>query len=277
MPVRHALCGRRSRALGRVLTWHCETGGQPPITGAPMASVHANRGAKRAREARAALGLDPAAPLACLLTVIEQRAGHPVVVAPMPGELAGACFRQNGGAVLWVNGSSTQSRPRQRFTLAHELGHAWCGHDGALDIDTFTTVGRTTGNPYEIQANTFAAEFLVPRAGLEDVVQGAPTLEETVTIATHYGVSPIMVVYRFKQLGLASERRIEQLEDEVGEGLHRGMTEHLGLRPLADRLGSLHHLPYLSPALEGTELAAAVRREPGVRPEVAEGVRRLLS
>ena len=34
-----------------------------------------NRGAKRAREARAALGLDPAAPLECLLSTVEQRAG----------------------------------------------------------------------------------------------------------------------------------------------------------------------------------------------------------
>src|SRR5215218_856798 len=66
---------------------------------ASMAGVDVNRGAKRAREARAALGLDPAAPLACLLSVVEEDARLPVVVCAMPDGVAGACFRTDTGAV----------------------------------------------------------------------------------------------------------------------------------------------------------------------------------
>ncbi len=124
-----------------------------------MAGVDSNRGAKRAREARAALGLDPAAPLADILDVVE--AQKPVIVAAMPDGVAGACF---AGQILWVNGN--QYAPRQRFTLAHEFGHAWIGHDGRLEPDTVETLNGRTSNPYEIQANAFAAEFLVPKAGL---------------------------------------------------------------------------------------------------------------
>jgi Zn-dependent peptidase ImmA (M78 family) len=241
-----------------------------------MASIDANRGAKRAREARAALGLDPAAPLHCVLGVVEERAGVPVVVSALPGEIAGACFDDGGGAVLWVDGSRSQSPPRRRFTLAHELGHAWCGHDGSVEVDTFATLSGRTSSPFEVQANAFAAEFLVPRAGLNEVVTREPTLEDTVVIASSFGVSAIMVVYRFKQLGLASERRIEQLEAEIEEKLHLAVSEDLDLPPRRDRLATIEHLPYLSPALEGSALAAALRGDGPASAGLAGAVARLL-
>ena len=123
-----------------------------------MAGLDSNRGAKRAREARQALGLDVTAPLEDLLDVVE--AQKPVIVAALPEDVAGACV---GGELLWVNGN--QYAPRQRFTLAHEFGHAWIGHDGRLEPDTVETLSGRTTNPYEVQANAFAAEFLVPKAG----------------------------------------------------------------------------------------------------------------
>jgi len=242
-----------------------------------MASRDGNRGAKRAREARAALGLDPAAPLHCLLSVVEERAGHPVVVTAMPGDVAGACFSDGGRAVLWVNGSRSQSIPRQRFTLAHELGHAWCGHDGSVEVDTFATLSGRTSSPLEVQANAFAAEFLVPRAGLDEVVTRAPTLEDTVVVATHFGVSAIMVLYRFKQLALVTEERAGQLEAEIEEGLHLKLTAELDLRPRRDRLARIEHLPYLSPALDGTALAAALRGDGPAGAALAGAIERLLA
>jgi Zn-dependent peptidase ImmA (M78 family) len=241
-----------------------------------MAGLDSNRGAKRAREARAALGLDAAAPLACLLTVVERDAGLPVVVAMLPGELAGACYRgEEGGAVLWVNAG--QVRVRQRFTLAHELGHAWCRHDGRLEVDTVATLSGRTSSPYEIQANAFAAEFLLPRAGMEQLIDGEPRLDEVVIIAAHFGVSAIVVVFRIKELRLASVSRVAQLESEVAEGLHEPTVARLGLAPFDDRLAGLRHLPYLSPALHGTHLDAALRGDAPVDRRVAGAIDRLLT
>jgi Zn-dependent peptidase ImmA (M78 family) len=240
-----------------------------------MASIDVNRGAKRAREARAALALDPVAPLPCVLSVVEGIGGMAVIVTGMPDDVAGACSRRPGGALLWVNGG--QFKPRQRFTLAHELGHAWCEHDGRLDVDTLATIGGGTTDPLEIQANAFAAEFLVPRAGMEDVIDGEPTLEEVVIISAHYGVSAPMVVYRLKQLRLASDRRIAKLEREVEDGLHSQLFWHLRMKPLQDRLGAIRHLPYLSPALDGTHLAAALRGEAPADAQLARAIERLLA
>jgi Zn-dependent peptidase ImmA (M78 family) len=237
-----------------------------------VAGIDTNRGAKRARESRAALGLDPAAPLACVLEVAE-RVGS-VVVAALPDGVAGACYRDGEAAVLWVNGE--QAARRQRFTLAHELGHAWCRHEGRLEPDTFETLSGRTSDPFEVQANAFAAEFLVPRAGMQARVEGEPTLDDVVRIAADYGVSAIVVVYRLKLLKLASDAQIVRLAREVEEGMHHALFDFLGLTPLDDRLARIGRLPYLSPALDRTLLGAALRGEAAVGRELSSAIATLM-
>lgn len=240
-----------------------------------MAGPDSNRGRQRAVEARQALGLDADAPLACLLGVVEDRVELPVVVTDrLPGHVAGACFRENGAAVLWVNGA--HARPRQRFTLAHELGHAWCRHEGALEVDTFATLSGRTTNPHEIQANAFAAEFLVPQRGLERVIAGEPTLEQVVIIAARYGVSAIVVVYRISELRLTAAQRVEKLGGEIAEGLHEDVFHALELTPLEDRLGAIEALPYVSPSLDGSLLGAGRNGDAAVDARVAGAIERLL-
>ena len=232
-----------------------------------MAGLDSNRGAKRAREARDALGLDGGA-LPCALATIED-AGCSVVVADLPDNVAGACYRGDAGAVLWVNGR--HPAPRQRFTLAHEFGHAWCEHDGRLEPDTVATLSGRTSNPYEIQANAFAAEFLVPRAAMQERFGPEPTLEDVVRTAAEYGVSAIVIVYRLKQLKLASHDRIARLQQEVEDGLHA----YLGLDPLDDGLARIDELPYLSPSLDDSLLAAALRNEAAVDGATAQAIERI--
>jgi hypothetical protein len=229
-----------------------------------MASLDANRGAKRAREARVALGIDPVAPLADVLDVVEPQT--PVIVAAMPDGVAGACV---GRKILWINGN--QFAARQRFTLAHEFGHAWIGHDGRLEPDTVETLSGRTTNPYEIQANAFAAEFLVPKAGL-DRFDSEPTLEDLVRLAADYGVSAPVMVIRLEQCKLASPGRIARLRREVDEGLHG----YLRLERHGDRLARIDDLPYLSSSLRGSLLEAALRGEAAVDRDIAAAIERLL-
>jgi Zn-dependent peptidase ImmA (M78 family) len=240
-----------------------------------VAGLDANRGAKRAREARRDLGLHPAEPLPCLLDVVERRAGLPVIVAALPAGVAGACRHADDGALLWVNGE--QFVPRRRFTLAHELAHAWCRHDGHAPVDSFATLSGRTTSPLEVQANAFAAELLVPRAAMEELIVGRPSLDEVVTIAAAYGVSAPVVVYRLKEHGLVPAAHAERLEREVGERLHDDAFRRLGPAVLDDRLGAIDHLPYLSPALDGTHLAAALRGDAAVDDRVAGALARLMS
>jgi Zn-dependent peptidase ImmA (M78 family) len=173
-----------------------------------------NVGAKRARETRAALGLDPAAAVD-ILEVAEERAGVPVAVAPLPDAIAGCCWRDGPRALLWVNG--TQALVRQRFTLAHELGHLRLGHGGEIPPDSVAVLAGETRDPREVQANAFAAELLAPRAGVAGLVSGEPSLEAVAAIAGRYGISMLAALFRLVTLGLTT--RAERLRAELEDGL----------------------------------------------------------
>ena len=219
-----------------------------------------NIGAKRAREARAQLGLAAGAPVECILRAVEADLGLPVVVAELPEAIAGACWRgEHGESVLWVNG--TQAVVRRRFTLAHELGHVRCGHDHGLPVETFETLSGRSSDSREVQANAFAAQLLMPAAGVEEIVSKRATLEDVVNIAARFGVSAIAALYRLNTLGLLARTRYERLKRELGEGLADELLRRLGPPPFEDGLAAIDEggLPRLSPQLAPGGLGSLAR------------------
>ncbi len=221
-----------------------------------MPSYNTNRGAKRARQARAALGLDAKEPLPCVLTAVEHGAGVPVALVALDDGIAGYCWRGGDRAVLWVNGA--EAAVRQRFTLAHEFGHVRCGHDGSLPPETVETLGGKATTDVEIQANAFAAEFLAPEAAVREMVGGDPSLEDVVRIAARFGISAIAALYRLNTFGLAP--RYEALRAEIEDGLDREVSERLELPAPEDVIEAMTpaQLPRLSPALRASALGAAL-------------------
>ncbi len=79
----------------------------------------------------------------------------------------GKIFAENDGTVtIWVNPFENSYAPRRRFTIAHEIGH-FCLHLSETKtgfIDTKMTMSRSESywDVYESQANSFAAELLMP-------------------------------------------------------------------------------------------------------------------
>lgn len=211
-----------------------------------------NTGAKRAREAREELG--PAGALPCIVSAVEENLGLPVVIAALPRGIAGCCWRDGDRAVLWVNG--TEAVVRQRFTLAHELGHIRCGHDSGLPVETFETLGGKATDSREVQANAFAAELLAPVHAVRDMVDGEPSLEDVVLIAARFGISTIAALYRLNTLGLTS--RYAVLKDEIEQGLADAVWQRVSPEPVQDVLARVdrRELPRLSPALRGSALAS---------------------
>lgn len=223
-----------------------------------MASRDTNTGAKRARQLRDELSLAAVEPLDCILTLVESLVGLPVVVAALPEAVSGCCWRDGDRVVLWVNG--THAPVRQRFTLAHELGHIRCGHDGATPVETFVTLGGLTTDSREVQANAFAAELLAPAPAIRARVgDGQPELAAIVRIAAEFGISTIAALYRVNSLGLTA--RYEALAEAVANGEHEQVWKQLEPPAFADRIAAIDRacLPRLSPALEGSVLDALVR------------------
>ena len=221
-----------------------------------VAGTHTNIGVKRALQTRAELGIGAAAPIGCLLSVVEGRLGVPVALVALPDGIAGCCWRQGADVVLWVNGG--QAAVRQRFTLAHELGHLRCGHHGTMAVDTFETLAGRTTDAREVQANAFAAELLAPAEGVRATLDGEPTLDDVVLVAARFGISTIAALYRLDTLGLT--RHPDRLKREIDDGLHGEVWERLRPVVVADAISSAgpRALPRLSPALAGSALAAMI-------------------
>lgn len=93
----------------------------------------------------------------------------------------------------------TENIVRQRFTIAHELGHHALGH-GSRDRDTPENFTMGFNDPIEIAANKFAAQLLMPKNFVHALIQvrGIRSLER---LASFFKVSKAAMRYRLKDLG----------------------------------------------------------------------------
>lgn len=92
----------------------------------------------------------------------------------------------------------TEPAVRQRFTVAHELGHFALGHEDApRDAGNF----QSSGDFRERQANKFAAELLMPTSLVNHYFNNgyANSVE---ALASMFGVSKDAMGYRLINLGL---------------------------------------------------------------------------
>lgn len=219
-----------------------------------MGGLHSNRGAKRAREARAALELAPDAPLDCVLTAVEERAQVPAVFLALEAEVAGWYLP---APLIFLNGD--QPAVRLRFTLAHELGHHWMKH-GRM-VDHVATLYEKS-EPREVEANAFAAEFLTPKAAVlrfMDERDGQKvSLDLVVRLAARFGISAQAALIRLHTADvLPSGSLYNRLNGEIEEGLHLMLAAALGLTDKADGVArASEQTPRLPPALSGSPIAA---------------------
>jgi Zn-dependent peptidase ImmA (M78 family) len=89
------------------------------------------------------------------------------------------------GPKVYAAVNARQHPHRQRFSLAHELGHYFMHRDGmpeepiTIDNPPMDDIGAATKSPAEIEADLFAGELLVPLEMLKPHVQkGIPELSK---------------------------------------------------------------------------------------------------
>lgn len=133
--------------------------------------------ARAVREARKLL--EEAGVVAVPVAVERIARSHQVRIqyAPFDGDLSGMAYIKNGVAIIGVN--ALHHPNRQRFTIAHELGHIRLHRpviekevhldQGSLRRDALAAAGTDSK---EIEANTFAAELLMPHTLLTAVLDG---------------------------------------------------------------------------------------------------------
>lgn len=133
-------------------------------------------------------------------------------LAPTAMNISGALIRSQDGRVLIALNDAHHAN-RQRFTIAHELGHFFLDHTGLgthvdadFTINLRSEVSSEASDSKEIQANAFAAELLMPKSFvLQDIVEFLPIDSGSVKkLARRYGVSEQAMTIRLANLGFVS-------------------------------------------------------------------------
>ncbi|WP_310571224.1 ImmA/IrrE family metallo-endopeptidase [Gemmatimonas sp.] len=138
---------------------------------------------------------------------LARACGLAVVFVEVEGKLSGQLYPDQREIVINTRG---RSRERQRFTLAHELGHWRLTHhlsDMPLPADTlgysgvFEQDSESEGrSAFEIEANTFASELLIPSPWIRKIAKplsaGLPQ-----QLAQTYDVSREAMFYQLMRCG----------------------------------------------------------------------------
>ncbi|WP_408589299.1 ImmA/IrrE family metallo-endopeptidase [Novosphingobium sp.] len=139
---------------------------------------------------------------------IIKRRNIKVQFSPLDKELSGMALIKDGISIIGVN--ALHHPNRQRFTMAHELGHHVMHHEainGTVHVDKgFAMIlmrddlAAQGTDRMEIEANAFASELLMPASILEKLLDvGSVDLDETSTleaIAKRFKVSLSALQYR---------------------------------------------------------------------------------
>ena len=100
----------------------------------------------------------------------------------------------------WVIGVNRLHNPkRQRFTIAHELGHYYMHKEKNVDFEDTTFFRNNDSTSIEYSANEFAANLLMPEDRVKAAIKsGVKSIEKLSTI---FNVSVAAIKYRVVALG----------------------------------------------------------------------------
>src|SRR5436190_2035174 len=125
-------------------------------------------------------------------------------------EISGLLVKHGDRATIGVN--ARHAAARQRFTIAHELGHYLLHSSRELFVDKdyivhFRDENSSTGyDPIEVEANQFAAELIMPEVEVRQFfneqrfdIDDEGALRR---LARRFQVSPTAMAVRLSSLGL---------------------------------------------------------------------------
>jgi Zn-dependent peptidase ImmA (M78 family) len=114
---------------------------------------------------------------------------------------SGKAFQEDDQAVIEYD--RDEYSLRQRFTIAHELGHHVLGHtgNGHQFRDEASKFNLNVPIPEESQANKFAAELLAPEMAIKHLIF-KEKINSLTKLAEKFSVSTVAMKYRLTNLGL---------------------------------------------------------------------------
>jgi Zn-dependent peptidase ImmA (M78 family) len=158
-----------------------------------------------------------------LIGEIEDVLGIDVSVEDLPSGIDGLSYRDGDYRIIVL--AVTDRYARQRYTLAHELGHILAGHaDETVIAEAMWLRDAADPNRREAFANVFASAFLMPRVELEEVVAGRPVEAVFDELVWRFYVSPETMAWRLFNLNLVDE----DLRMRLSHSTTRATAQRLG-------------------------------------------------
>lgn len=128
---------------------------------------------------------------------ITRSLGIKLEVIPLDSDVSGYLQRQGDNWLIAVN--SLHHPRRQRFTIAHELGHYFLHRDCHHEFSDKTIFRNGNSSSLETEANSFAGDVLMPIESFKRYINDSSSKVED--IGEHFGVSAMAVRVRASQLG----------------------------------------------------------------------------
>ena len=136
---------------------------------------------------------------------IAEAYGVEVIEESFPDDISGALHRGREQSVIAVNKGHHENR--QRFTIAHELGHyllhadspAYYDHEHQVGVHFRASTAAGNWDVKEVEANRFAAELLMPRRMIIEAIQRSGAAEAS-TLAKLFEVSEEAMTYRLADI-----------------------------------------------------------------------------
>ncbi|MFG2463424.1 helix-turn-helix domain-containing protein [Streptomyces sp. NPDC048523] len=176
----------------------------PPL---PDESDSIAQGSRLAEDASAVIGLSPRGVTARgLAEQWEKVFGLIAATTDLPDGLDGLSWDTGDFRLVLVG--RTDVWTRQRFTLAHELGHILAGDAIDRPLTEHIAPNIDEGQA-EVRANAFAAELLMPHKEVAQSAADAGSLNEEalLSLSWEYQVSPSAMATRLHTLGIISGKQ----------------------------------------------------------------------
>lgn len=114
------------------------------------------------------------------LNKVAKHLGVELIEKDMESNISGFFVFKDQKAYIFYNKKDTNNKARQRFTIAHELGHFVLHKDMPISITKSATVlfrdEKTSSGEYkkEREANSFAASLLMSKGFIEYEIEKSP-------------------------------------------------------------------------------------------------------
>lgn len=146
-----------------------------------------------------------------LPTLVEDTFGADVAIGELGSDFDGLAV--SSGDVKLIVLATSHVAARQRFTLAHELGHLLANDDQGLHLDRDVFDKAQAREPSEVRANAFAAAFLMPEPRLRSAVSSTGFSDaDFAALACDLMVTPSALAYRLQNLRLIDAGTCERLK-----------------------------------------------------------------